>query len=244
MDCERVREWSGAALLSEASWEPSSEVREHLATCAACREELVAVREAWSDLKALSSSAEQAAAGPAVPEAVSRAFVARSDGKVRWAPPALARAAVVLLALGAGAIGGWVAARSGMERPSVAGAAAPPVTATDDQYLLLIRETTATLDVEQRVGSAALVEEYAAWATSLAEAGRLIAAEKLAEAGAAVSEAGSETVAGSVADAVSGFFLVRATDEAAAFAIARESPHVRHGGVIEVRRIEPTREGT
>ena len=37
---------------------------------------------------------------------------------------------------------------------------------------------------------------------------------------------------------VSGFFIVRAADDPAAIAIARESPHLRYGGSILVRRIE------
>ena len=41
-------------------------------------------------------------------------------------------------------------------------------------------------------------------------------------------------------DELGGFFLVQVADSAEAFRIARECPHLKHGGTVQVRRIEPT----
>jgi predicted anti-sigma-YlaC factor YlaD len=40
-------------------------------------------------------------------------------------------------------------------------------------------------------------------------------------------------------DELGGFFLIQA-DPAEAFRIARECPHLRYGGTVQVRRIQPT----
>ena len=42
------------------------------------------------------------------------------------------------------------------------------------------------------------------------------------------------------AERVTGFFIVRADTAEAARRLASDSPHVRHGGRVEVRAIEPT----
>ena len=80
----------------------------------------------------------------------------------------------------------------------------------------------------------AIVAEYAAWARGLGADGRLVLAEKLADDGGRVLRASPDARA----DVISGLFVVRARDYAEAERIARESPHVRHGGVIELRRID------
>jgi hypothetical protein len=40
--------------------------------------------------------------------------------------------------------------------------------------------------------------------------------------------------------AISGYFVIQADSYEEALRIANESPHVQHGGVVEVRRIEET----
>jgi hypothetical protein len=46
--------------------------------------------------------------------------------------------------------------------------------------------------------------------------------------------------AASAQGTIDGFFIIRATDEAEAMAIARTCPHLRHGGWIALRPIMPT----
>jgi hypothetical protein len=255
MDCEQAREWSGAALLGEAPEHPPPAVRAHLDGCAVCRREVEDARVAWRALRDLPALPERATGDreAVLVSAMQGVTVNQRGGIVSERRAGWARAAIVVLALGIGAGLGWTAGRSGaglpaavgegqaLSAPSADGGSGAPDVA---QYLLLIRETPATLELEARVGTATLVEEYSAWAGSLAQAGSLVGAEKLTDAGAAVSGDGEEAVRSSVVGAVSGYFLVRAPDEAAALAIARESPHVKYGGVVEVRMIERTRSGT
>jgi len=50
---------------------------------------------------------------------------------------------------------------------------------------------------------------------------------------------GSTELPHDTADELGGFFLIQA-DSAEAFRIARECPHLKHGGTVQVRRIQPT----
>lgn len=82
--------------------------------------------------------------------------------------------------------------------------------------------------------SAERVREYGAWARRLAAAGQLGAAEKLATPVAVLGPAHD------AAAAPSGYFLLTVSSASEAVAIARECPHLRHGGRIVVQAIDPT----
>ena len=103
-------------------------------------------------------------------------------------------------------------------------------------YLLLLRVRDRPGAVTDPSVEARLVTEYAAWARSLSEQGKLLSAEKLADEPAELlgSGASHET------DRVGGFFLIRAANFDEAQRIARDCPHLRHGGHVELRAIEPT----
>lgn len=103
-----------------------------------------------------------------------------------------------------------------------------------NRYLLLIRDTEAVGQAIEEHGIDAIVQEYGGWAGSLAEEGRLVAAEKLTDAPRWVGDAAPAS------SNISGFFLITAASEAEALEIARQSPHARYGGVLEVREVEPT----
>lgn len=83
------------------------------------------------------------------------------------------------------------------------------------------------------------IAEYRVWAGRLRSAGRTVAGEKLRPGSRVVGPA-----AGSPEhrppDALGGFFVISAKDIEEAAEIARDSPHVRHGGRIVVRAIDPT----
>jgi len=83
---------------------------------------------------------------------------------------------------------------------------------------------------------AARVAQYGAWAGRLRRAGQLLSAERLEE--------GARMLVGDAPVASEpgpqGFFLIRALDAAEAEAIARECPHLRHGGRIAVQAVDPT----
>lgn len=139
---------------------------------------------------------------------------------------ALAVAASVALFLAGAVVGG---ARSGR----------PPATPSDasPRYALLLyggRTESAAAEAER-------VSEYARWARGIAAQGRYVAGEKLSDTAREVTPAGLTERAATDAESVAGFFIVSAATPAEADSIARTSPHVRHGGKVVVRAIEPTR---
>ena len=77
-------------------------------------------------------------------------------------------------------------------------------------------------------------EDYVRWSDELRAEGRFVVAEPLERTAAVVG--GGERLAERAAS-VTGFFLVRASDESEAIGIARGSPHVRFGGGIVIRPI-------
>ena len=82
---------------------------------------------------------------------------------------------------------------------------------------------------------AELVAEYTAWAGELAGRGSLVAGEKLAAREWILGAGGS---AGQQEPA--GFFIIAARTDDEALAIARSCPHLRYGGTVAVRPVEPT----
>ena len=87
----------------------------------------------------------------------------------------------------------------------------------------------------------AVVAEYKAWAGRLAASGVLVAGEKLAdEPITRLAANGASEMPRYTADELGGFFIIQAADSAEAFRIARDCPHLKHGGTVQVRRIEPT----
>ncbi len=174
----------------------------------------------------------KALTGPAAPPAALREEVKRSLGErgllaPRHAPRAmlgrsLAYAAAAALFFAAGALVGQ------------RGASAPRTAASGQRYaLFLYEDSTFRTDVPE----ASLVAEYSAWADSLRRRGALVAGEKLrdAEGTVLVGDAREAASAG-----LSGFFIVRAAGEDEALALARSCPHLRYGGRIVLREIQPT----
>jgi hypothetical protein len=93
--------------------------------------------------------------------------------------------------------------------------------------MLLLYEDAAYRAPATPEEQAARVAEYVGWAEDLRERGIDIEGEELAPEGASEGRLGI----------LSGYFLVAAPDADAAVAIARTTPHVRHGGTVVVRRI-------
>lgn len=92
-------------------------------------------------------------------------------------------------------------------------------------------------------GMAQRVQEYVAWATEKRANGAVEGGEKLREdADLAIEPDGStaEVTAVPGASRLAGYFIVQADDRRAAAEIARTCPHVRYGGRIVIREIEPT----
>lgn len=132
-------------------------------------------------------------------------------------------AAVVLLAVATGFAGGRLTAPT-----PVAPGAGP------DRYLITLHEDAAfnAPPVEQSVA------EYGAWGEDLARRGQLVGAEKLVEVRPVVLSAGSETAWPEAEPLMTGFFMVRASSEEEALAIARTMPHLKYGGSVTVHPVE------
>ncbi len=148
-----------------------------------------------------------------------------------WIPTSLAAAIALFVA---GVVVGRVSTLSPATEPS----------ALQPHFILLLYED-ATFEPLAGESMSDRVAEYGRWAEQLRARGQLVAAEKLEETGRLVRGVGvAETVRRGFPMAqeghVTGFFLVRAGDYAEALGLAGESPHVRYGGSIAVRKIDPT----
>jgi hypothetical protein len=137
----------------------------------------------------------------------------RAEGLLRTEP----RSAWLSLAAGAAALvlafaAGWYTAN---RKPD------------EDRYLLLLYGTPA-----QR--SEARVEEYRAWAAEQRRLGRDVRGERLGPSEVFVGQGHAPSGL-----ALLGFFLVSADGDTDAAEVARSHPHVRHGGAIVVRPIDP-----
>lgn len=141
----------------------------------------------------------------------------RALGLVRHSPhrravrAAMAAAAALLLFAG-----GFLAGASRTREPVTSPGTSP-------RFVLLLHETTATTSTG--IPRDVLVDEYRQWARSVSAGGNAIRGERLkAEPG----------------HTLSGFFVLEAPSLDAARAIAASCPHLKYGGRIDVREIEPT----
>ena len=254
MECEHVCEEFVERLTGTLDPDRSRAIDDHIAGCAACRAETERLREIWSELGALNVPAAGGAAGR-----VERVVDARSRGVVvpatRHSTLPTRRSAVRTATLTVGAVaaslllGVTLGKRSAAVTPE-AERPAPPVasaSAPKDKYVLLLHGPARTRPATPQQAAAdsaterALVAEYSAWAGQLAAAGALVAGEKLADDPLTILTANGVTEPLRLtADELGGFFIIQAADSAEAFRIARDCPHLKHGGTVQVRRIEPT----
>ncbi len=203
------------------------ELEAHLAACPSCAAEAEALRNMWEGLGRLTA-----------PAPTSRAAVAlgrRLGGErpaARRAPWLRSAAAVALLLLGAAAGyalrggGAPVNERGGPGDDSAARTGVAPT------FALFVRGDTPRAPV----AGPDLVREYARWAATLAEEGRLVGGNKLTdEPGRWVSSAAAETRTRSD---LTGYFLITAADYDEAVRVAETSPHIAYGGTFEIRQVD------
>jgi hypothetical protein len=101
--------------------------------------------------------------------------------------------------------------------------------------LLLYGALTESAEAEQ-----ARVDEYRRWLGSIAADGRYVAGEKLRDGARELTSAGAIDRPTADAESLAGFFIVSASTPAEAESIARSCPHIRHGGKVVLRAIDPT----
>jgi hypothetical protein len=245
MECEHVREAFVERLTGTLDSERSSAVNEHLAGCAACRAETDRMREIWGELGTLRPPAATGAAGRITQLIEARGNSSTAPAGSRRLGPRIAISAAALAAsLLVGVVVGQRSATRSNSLVQVSPDSQP--TTPKERYVLLLHgpartaPATAAAATADSVAEQAIVAEYRAWAIGLRNSGALVLAEKLADDPLTMLTAsGSRQMPRNTPDELGGFFLIQA-DSAEAFRIARECPHLKHGGTVQVRRIQPT----
>lgn len=154
----------------------------------------------------------------------------RERGEIRDAPRgrALRLAAAAVAILGAGYLLGRLT--------SGAAPAAPDSPAPTFALFLYPGAATPSSAPEE-----VLVEEYARWARGLRERGRHASGEKLKPGARFLPEVLRGTTPFDLRpESLEGFFLIQASSMDEAESIARTCPHLRRGGIVTVRAIDPT----
>jgi hypothetical protein len=113
-------------------------------------------------------------------------------------------------------------------------------------YLLLLHEQPSDFSSFSPDQIQAVIEEYTAWSQKLAGDGKLMGGQKLKdEGGRHLSGYNGDfrVTDGPFAEAkevIGGFFSISAADYNDAVEISKDCPHLKYGGRIELREIEPT----
>jgi hypothetical protein len=223
MSCDEYRAHIAADLLGELGDDERGTLESHLAGCADCRTQAERTRAVWRELGTVRmpvwSDARRALALDHLRSAASA--VSRPAWPRRWA---WAASLVLAFATGTLAPTVWLRARAiGTETP---------------QYLLLLAAPPRPRLPE--AADRAVVDEYRRWAASLAARGQLVSAQRLRNGAGMVLTAQGNAAYVPGDSEIGGFFLIRAASEAEALAIARRSPHLKYGGTVVVRPVDPT----
>jgi len=255
MECERVREEFIDRLTGTLDCDRAREIDEHLAGCAACRAETGRMRAIWEELGSLKPvpSTGGARRVERLIDARGRASSTTPDvgGATRRSlmPRAALGATVIAASLLVGLVVGRRSAGPADEarNSAVVPARSASSTPAKEQYLLLLEGPARTRPAgiaptaADSAAEQAIVAEYGAWAGRLRRSGALVLAEKLADEPIVIhARGGVITPTRHPADEVGGFFLIQVADSAEANRIVRECPHLKYGGTVQLRRIQPT----
>jgi len=130
----------------------------------------------------------------------------------------------------------WIAAAAAVAAAFAGGllVGRPPAAAPSDarpQFVVLLYGAAAADAGEE----ARHVGEIKAWARALARAGHALSGAKLADSEYTLGDGGAFSTAG-----LGGYIVLAADGPEDALAMARTCPHLRHGGSIVVRPVDPT----
>ena len=251
MECERIREEFVERLTGTLAPARFRAIDDHLSGCAACRAETERLRELWAELATLNVPAGASGAGRIERMIDARTRLAAGGVGLGARPERRTRPREIALSLVGLAASLFIGMALGHRSNAASDTAVPapniaPASATKQKYVLLLHGPARTRPLTQPTAAdsaaeRAIVAEYSAWARGLAAAGSLVMAEKLADDPLTILAASGATEAiGGTADELGGFFVIQAADSAEAFRIARDCPHLRHGGTVQVRRVQPT----
>jgi hypothetical protein len=87
-----------------------------------------------------------------------------------------------------------------------------------------------------------IVEEYIAWARQLRTDGHMLDGDELGDGGKLIRGVGAEATVTDgpfteTKEAIGGYFLIEAADEAQAVEISKQCPGLRRGGAVQLRPI-------
>jgi hypothetical protein len=157
--------------------------------------------------------------------------ILRASSRHRWLRVAAALAACLALLVAGAAVGARFS--SLISQPEPAG----------ERFVLLLYEG-AGYQASAPGTERERIAEYGAWAQGLRKSGELVAGEKLKDGeqvlGSAVVPAGAAGgYPGMRPGTLGGYFIIAAKDAGQAREIASTCPHLRHGGWIVIRQIDP-----
>ncbi len=110
-------------------------------------------------------------------------------------------------------------------------------------YMLFLHEDQGQFDGRSHDEMMRIIKEYGAWAAKMREEKRFVGGEKLTDdAGKVLRNKQGKVVVtdGPYAESkevVGGYFAITAKDYAEACEVAKECPHLKYGGRVEVRAI-------
>jgi hypothetical protein len=229
MKCEDATDLIIDSLMDSLDARQARELASHIETCEACAGEAESMQAVWDGLEELGVPSERHGAAGRGRTTVDTSRTAMEIGhriarprRRPMAMPSQIAASIALLLLGS--LGGYLAR----------GPVPPPLPqAGSSAFLMLVRGE----EPDAQIPGDVLVEEYRTWAQALAVEGRLLGGEKLTdEPGRWVS--GAPVADERVRSDVSGYFVIRAPSYDEAVDLAMASPHVRYGGVFEIRQID------
>jgi len=162
-----------------------------------------------------------------------RGLLGRATPRAGWLPQLAAGIAIATVLF----LSGFYAGRQKGDH-AMSGEAASTNGLTE--YVLLVRESDPS--AAPGVTEADRVREYGAWARDLASKGALENGWKLADDGRLIDPMNERhrvaTMAVTTREGVGGLFIIRAANYDEAVQVAESCPHVKYGGIMEVRAIE------
>ncbi|MCH8247112.1 MAG: zf-HC2 domain-containing protein [Bacteroidetes bacterium] len=226
MKCELASELIIDRLTGNLSGSEEKELSAHLDSCDSCREAAKQLRTTWLDLGRLSVPSPRS-------DGLKRLSGRLSVGRIASPRRVVISRVAIAASLGVAILIGYVTGRT----------ASPPASESvaGSEFMFLLREPAQPLEELVTADITEIVREYQDWATDLARAGQLIGARKLADepdlwlVGTSGNRSGPNL---NTWPRISGYFVVAAADLNAAITIARNSPHLKYGGAIEVRSID------
>ena len=111
------------------------------------------------------------------------------------------------------------------------------------EFVLLLRNSPRELPIRDQQDHTDRVREYSLWARNMIREGSVLDGEDLSDDGRILNLIDGQRVTSEITPdekntAVAGYFLIKASDYQQALSIAESCPHLKYGGVVEVRKIQ------